>query len=95
MLRLIWKSQKNLYVIFPELYKSKKFVKINTLYIKNNQLLIISLLNDEPGVSLVVRQFNSYISVSTGENLKIIEILLRRQDILAKISYKNYLNSYS
>ena len=39
------------YVILLELYELKKCIKNDTLYIKNDYLLIILLLNDEPCVS--------------------------------------------
>ena len=39
------------YVILLELYELKKCIKNDTLYIKNDYLLIILLLNDEPSVS--------------------------------------------
>ena len=53
------------YVILPKLCKSKKCVKNNTLYINKYKFLIISRLNNEPGVSPMTHQFDSYYSGMT------------------------------
>ena len=55
-------------VIFPELYMNRLSVKNDKLYIKNYQLLVISLLNDAPSMSKIdkfyaVSQISSVIII--------------------------------
>ena len=47
-------------VFFLEQYESKKCVKNDTLYVKNDLLLIVFLLDYKPGELKMTYQFESY-----------------------------------